>query len=98
MRRMPATDVGVLRRHRGHAGESRRAENRIQAVDAVSASVLLLHRMKRLALVLLFCVGQALLPAHGAQTRVSAPQKTAVDIVITGGTVITMAGPNIPKG
>ena len=38
--------------------------------------------------VLLFCVGQATSPAHS---------KT-VDIVITGGTVVTMAGPNIDDG
>ncbi len=54
--------------------------------------------MKRLAFALVFCLGQALLPAYAAQAGVPAPQKAAVDIVITGGTVITMAGPNIERG
>ncbi len=51
---------------------------------------------KRLILALL-CVGQAISPAK-AQARLPAPHRTKVDIVITGGTVLTMAGPNIAKG
>src|SRR5260370_15449389 len=85
MRSVPPADVGVLRRHRRHARESRRTESRIQSVDALSTSVRVLHRMKKLFAVFFFVASFA----RASQT---------VDIVITGGTVLTMAGPNIPNG
>ncbi len=53
--------------------------------------------IKRLILAVVLCVGQAISPAY-AQAGLPAPHRATVDIVITGGTVLTMAGPNIDNG
>src|SRR5581483_3368631 len=86
VRSLPATDVGILRRHRRRPGEPVRPDHRIQTFRALPASILVLRRMKKLLALLLILIAPV---AQAVQT---------VDIVIRNGTLVTMAGPNIDHG
>src|SRR6476620_6912697 len=89
MRTVPAADVGVLRRYRRNSRQPGRQAHRLQALHALPASVLIQARGVNLRKI---AVAVALtLVAASALAR-------QADIIITGGTVLTMAGPNIENG